>query len=388
MSLRLFEANGIPMLGNPDNGFIIGLEPHEALACRGLLSDQTTLDEIAITLPELADTIALGFQDQEPPSHKTAYLHVTDRCNLQCRGCYSETEARNMRRDPSLDDLKAALKFLRQWGASELSVSGGEPLLRSDLAELLFEAKRIGIDRINVLTNGTICDREQIGSIAPYVDTISVSFDGVSSTSPAYIRKQNRFNQLLRFVGVCNDAGISTCITPTLHRLNHEDAPGYRRLARELGSQVSFSLLSAPANQSEIQDLLPANSTLGSIATELYESHTSCGDQLDGLCCRESCGAGSSVLSIAADGEIYPCHMLHKPSLSLGNAFSGNDINLDTKAFETAKRTISCSATNCDHFYLCGGGCIARAINTDTSVDPYCTLFKTFNNLLLSNAAQ
>ena len=108
------------------------------------------------------------------------------------------------------------------------------------------------------------------------------------------------------------------------------------------------------------------------------------GDDLPGggsLGVRRSCGAGVRTLSVAADGTVYPCHMLHDRRLAMGNAFSddaekimGGEVarqfaELDARKFDR------CDA--CSRRPMCGGGCRARALMSTGSLagcDPYCAL--------------
>lgn len=90
-----------------------------------------------------------------PVPLQSAYLHVTHHCNLNCIGCYSAVDARNARRDLTLDELRGIIDALADAGCRHVVISGGEPFLRDDLAAIVAYVRERGIDSVDVLTNGT-----------------------------------------------------------------------------------------------------------------------------------------------------------------------------------------------------------------------------------------
>ena len=100
----------------------------------------------------------------------SAYLHVSNTCNLSCVGCYSADCNRNRAVDPSLDDLCHAIDVLACLGVTRLVISGGEPFLREDLPEIAQHAREQGMTSITVLTNGTHCGDEMLAKLVGNVD--------------------------------------------------------------------------------------------------------------------------------------------------------------------------------------------------------------------------
>ena len=81
--------------------------------------------------------------------------NCTARCNLRCLHCYSLSDASCAKEELTTEQ---AVQFLAQLPAAKAPVvlfSGGEPLLRRDLPELLTEARRLGL-RTVISTNGTL----------------------------------------------------------------------------------------------------------------------------------------------------------------------------------------------------------------------------------------
>ena len=135
----------IPMIGNTATGYSIGLTPEGAAVCHRMFSEDVTEAEVAAVHADLpahlrrggfvvedveADDVTLGkgvegveraegvgagnaaaaasapSASAVPAPLQSAYLHVTHHCNLNCIGCYSAVDARNTRRDLTLDELR------------------------------------------------------------------------------------------------------------------------------------------------------------------------------------------------------------------------------------------------------------------------------------------
>lgn len=95
-----------------------------------------------------------------------ATLELTRRCNLNCIHCYLGDQAEQHRRQPSELDTGAVKQALTEWaeaGCLYLTLTGGEPLLRPDFAEIYRHARELGLV-VTVFTNGTLVT-EQITAL-------------------------------------------------------------------------------------------------------------------------------------------------------------------------------------------------------------------------------
>ena len=397
----LFSFGGVPMVGNLRTGGLIGLTPEGAETCRALAGRDVPEEEIPNSCRELVDHLRRGGYLEGPKPGRarvrSAYLHVTQRCNLSCRFCYSEADDRNRANDPTLDELAAALVLLASLGCERLVISGGEPFLRADLPDVAERCRTAGIPDVTVLTNGLLVDGEAVRPLAGLVSCVGVAFDGPSADAPAHLRGAQRFDRLVAAVRAVRDAGIEARVIPTLHAANLADMPRYERLAKELGATLGYSLLTADGRG------------MGALAlseTQLHELGRRCaaggllGDESVGagttrLCARRSCGAGVGTLSVAADGTVYPCHMLHDRRLAMGNAFVDTPEKIMSSAVAAMMRDLGiekierCAACSVRH--LCGGGCRARALMAGGGLrgpDPYCELSRSHYEAVADQLSQ
>lgn len=394
-SVVMFEFAGYPIVGNLDTGYIIGLTQEGAALCAELMTADILPEQITNVDQNLFHHLEKGlfFSDKTPPdSIPSAYIHVTQRCNLSCVGCYSNDDGRNTIKDPSTNQLKRALSELAGAGVEKLVISGGEPFLRNDLAELVSYAHiDCGIAHITVITNGTIANNRLIDKLSSCVDSIAVSVDGYSAECLPYIRREQRFTQLVETIKTIKGSGIQAHIIPTVHSKNLDDIPHYIALANDLGVTLNFSILSCREDDNEASELLLSEADqikLGKIsASPMQDMKIEFRDTPMSLTlnARSSCGAGKGILSVASDGTVYPCHMLHDKEFALGNIFFETLESILEKPLQ--KRLLAASVTefsdcnSCDIQYLCGGGCRARVYYMTGAVlakDPYCAMIKKF----------
>lgn len=386
-----FDMRGIPVVGNTITGALVGLTPEGTALCDAMLERDVAGEDIPVECEELVSYLAAhSFEEDAGASEasclSSAYLHVSNTCNLSCMGCYSADCNRNRAADPSLDDLCRAIDVLAHLGVTRLVISGGEPFLREDLAEVTQHARGQGMTNIAVLTNGTHCGDKALAKLAGNVDVVSVSFDGASPEAPAYIRGEQLFDTLVDAVKRIQTAGIQTHMLPTLHARNIQDVPAYIELSKQLGCTVGFSLLSG--SRTNLGDLMPSEPCLIELADTMIAvarkgevvSIDDAFNPMRALSVRACCGAGKTSVSVASDGTVYPCHMLHKPEFALGNAFTDGASaiadNLSQFAMPSVDEIEGCSS--CENRYLCGGGCRARTYDEHGCMarrDPYCAYY-------------
>ena len=378
---EIFSLGGIPAIANYKTGGLIGLTEEGLKLCEAMQEDDIELAQIPLSCKELVEHLKSGsYLDEEAKTaaKRHAYIHVTQRCNLNCRFCYSRNSLRNHLADPSLSDLGKAIALLAKWKASRLVISGGEPFLRDDLPEIVLRARGVGIGEVALISNGTLITQEALVPLSSTVDKIAISFDGWNPASPAWLRDGQRFEILKRKIELISGAGIKPHIIVTLHHKNVGDIPAYRSLATNLGASLSFSMLLARESYANSFALTDEElKTLGKDEAEHGDSPS--------ISCRKTCGTGTTSLSIEADGTVYPCHMFHQPELAMGNAFT--DSLKDIQSSSMARRFVSLDSKafdgcqTCRHRPLCGGGCRARAFYAKGSLrakDPYCALSNAY----------
>lgn len=389
----LFDFAGFSILGCTSTGAFVGLSPDEKEACSEALSSDARKIPSSVFSTEAMSVFSQGgfiSSCDRTALPVTAYFHVTQRCNLRCIGCYSWNSLRNRSDDLATVDSLSILRKLGLIGVKNLIISGGEPFLRKDLAELVIGAKGSGIESVSVITNGTLLNIDALQKMAPFVDCVAVSFDGYSSESPSLLRGQQRFGELKKAIALIQDCGIKAHIIATIHSCNIYDIPSYISLARSLGTTINFSLLSASGDNNEIRDLLLDNGSLESLAGMLiaeFDSGFGICDVIQSGCLsvKKCCGAGVKCLSVSSEGLLYPCHMLQRDEFFISNLLVDEiaDVKerIKTNIFYEMSAVGITECAECEFVHVCGGGCRARSVMLYRDAchkDPYCALFKRY----------
>ena len=105
---------------------------------------------------------------------------LTYRCPLQCRYCSNPVDFARRSEELTTDEWIKVLREARQLGAMQLGFSGGEPLLRPDLEDLIREARTLGYYS-NLITSGVGMDEDRVARFKRAgLDHIQVSFQASS----------------------------------------------------------------------------------------------------------------------------------------------------------------------------------------------------------------
>jgi cyclic pyranopterin phosphate synthase len=154
-------------------------------------------------------------------------LSVTDRCNLRCHYCMAERMQFMPRADLlSLKELVALADIFIARGVSRLRLTGGEPLVRHGILDLVRElGKRLGrgLDEVTLTTNGT-----QLESAAgPLQDAgvrrINISLDTLDAERFRHITRGGDLEQVIRGIDAAREAGLAVKINMVALKCLNED---------------------------------------------------------------------------------------------------------------------------------------------------------------------
>jgi len=170
---------------------------------------------------------------------------ITDKCNLKCIMC-------NQWRAPSgeglkADEWKAIIDDLKKNKIKSIHFSGGEPLLRGDLGELIFHGSRNGF-AVGLTTNGILLTEEILNNfIDSGLRSIAVSMDGVGAEYEKIRGVPNSFEKLKKAVLAVSEAKrkrkIDASINFTLMKNNMKSLKGVKEFADRLKLPVAVCLL-------------------------------------------------------------------------------------------------------------------------------------------------
>jgi len=155
------------------------------------------------------------------------------RCNLACKHCYATSADIDFAGELSTAEVFTVMDDLKAFGVSVLILSGGEPLLRPDIFEISRRAKEMGF-YVGLSSNGTLINHDNIADIERVgYDYVGVSLDGMRDTHDRFRRKQGAFDESIRGIRLCHQAGIKIGLRFTLTQDNATELPELLQLMRD-----------------------------------------------------------------------------------------------------------------------------------------------------------
>lgn len=365
---------------------------------------QLLQQEIDFQLAEqaLLQPANVGFRAQhQTPETLTAWLHITNACNLDCPYCYVRKSSARMDEATGLKALAHIFDTAQRHGFRrvKLKYAGGEATLHFKLVRRLHEealqlatAHNLALREV-VLSNGVHLRPADADWLAESGIKLMVSLDGVGEVhdrqrpyrngAPSFSHLEHTVDHLLR------PRGIKPDVTITLTRLNAGGAADAVRwaLARDLPVSLNFyrqNILSASRQELDLEEQAIIDGMLAAYAE--FEVHLPVRPFLNGLLDRvqaeahaHTCGVQHSYLVVTHEGRIAQCQMhLDQPVpatltgdlLPLVAAGPIQNLAVDDKE----------GCRSCEFRYRCTGGCPLETFRATGRWDvqsPHCHIYKT-----------
>ena len=199
---------------------------------------------------EPSDALRYGRDSNKLPSHLLQFSkdkkpvvvwNVGQRCNLKCVHCYSQSKDIEYPGELNTKEAKAMLDGLAEYGAPVILFSGGEPLMREDLMELITYAKDKGL-RAVISTNGTLITEEKAEELKQFgLSYVGISLDGLRETNDKFRGIEGAFDDALQGIRNCLKLGIKVGLRFTINKRNAQDIPGiFELIEKEKIPRVCF----------------------------------------------------------------------------------------------------------------------------------------------------
>jgi radical SAM protein with 4Fe4S-binding SPASM domain len=328
----------------------------------------------------------------------TLQWHVTDRCNLRCAHCYQGERGA----DPPYNQLLSALgqftdllgRLSDQRGVGvrgHVNLTGGEPLVREDLMDLIREIRRAGLT-FALLTNGTLLDDRFVMELRDLRPSyVQVSVDGLEDTHDR-IRGKGSYRRAADGLCRLDRAGIRTMVSFTAHRANCGDLEATARMMRKLGAEKVWTdrmvplgsgagIASEVLTPQETREYVRALGRARRGRTGIAHPEVAMDRALQFLGGNGSpyrCTAGYSLLALLPDGQVYPCRRMPIPvgninDKELSDIYFGSEVLIRLR--DPERMDDRCRA--CAFSRVCHGGlrCMSYALTGDPFIaDPGCWL--------------
>lgn len=247
----------------------------------------------------------------EPLPQKNIVVALTHKCNLKCKHCFVSASP-EMRDELSFDEIIKIVDKICKSKVEYLAFTGGEPLVRRDILEILRYTRNHFLGKICLMTNGTMITNENVKEIVGCVDSIDISIDGVDEETCSQIRGKNVFNKVIHAIELLHEEGftkISLSMVLTKENIIYEKK--FDELNKKLGTSPMKRKFSPIGRGAENREKFE-------IKLDLNEKpilDIKAAQQEVSIC---HCGALTRTLYIGYDGYIYPCNTLDRKEYSLG----------------------------------------------------------------------
>ena len=319
---------------------------------------------------------------------------ITYRCPLHCAFCYNPTDYANYTKNElDTESWIKVLKDARKMGALQLGISGGEPLLRDDIEDIVVEAKNLGYYS-NLITSGVGLTEKRIDAFKNGgLDHIQLSMHDITEEISNFVTDTKTFQLKKKVAAMIKDRGYPMVLNVVIHRYNIAHVKEILEMAEALGADYvelantqyyGWSLINR--NQ-----LMPTKEQIEQAEKVTNDFREKVGNKMkiffvvpDYFAERpKKCmnGWGEVFMIVTANGDVLPCHSARVlPNIEFPNV--KND-NLDSVWYRSAafnkyrgdswmkEPCISCSEKEND---LGGCRCQAFLLSGDAeAADPICT---------------
>lgn len=242
-----------------------------------------------------------------------AQLDLTYRCNERCVHCYLDHDDAG---EMTFAELDRVLGEMAEAGVFQLTLSGGEPLLRKDFFAIARRARELDFN-VKLKSNGLLIGQEAAAALrALCLDTIQISIYSHRAEVHDAITKVP--GSLKRSIGAARflvAQGLRVKFATVLMRQNRGDYPAVQALASEVGAGFTLdptitphlngdrSLLALNIDPGDLRTVLRDERVVGDVAEFCTTPPAPGRDELDAF----PCSAGHSACYISPYGEVYPC---------------------------------------------------------------------------------
>ncbi len=367
------------------------------------------------TAKAMANIGLLIQQDQTVPAIKnqtkglSAWLHLTNTCNLRCDYCYLHKTVESMSPEIGFASLRTLFDSAQKHNYQfvKIKYAGGEPFICFDLLrDMHYEADRlkqkygIGLEEV-IISNGTLINKDHIDFLMDQNISLSISLDGRGDTHDqqrAHINGKGSFAEIEKTLLICRKKKYLPNITITVTDRNAEYLAEIADYLLEIGLHFNFNFYRENDCSASFQDLkigeerivngikrayraiekkLPEWSLLGSLAdrSSFLAPHT------------HTCSVGRDYMVIDHQGQISKCQMTI--GLPITNIYSSDpltDIRNDKLGIQNISVDEKEGCKSCDWKNWCTGGCSLATYRATGRYDvksPNCNIYKAIYPELL-----
>lgn len=237
-------------------------------------------------------------------------ISITNRCNLNCKGCYANAQIRNENEELSKDELQNIFSQAEDLGTSIIMLAGGEPLMRPEILETAAKFKNI---LFPVFTNSTLIDESYLRFFKTNKNIIPIlSMEGHQNQTDDR-RGAGIFNTIIEKAENLNSNNIhfGASLTLTSQNYNIILKDEYIESLVEKGSKLTFFVEYVPQSEKELELCITPDQK-ANLSAKLKSYENKYGGMFTALPGDEEqyggcLAAGRGFIHISSSGDVEPC---------------------------------------------------------------------------------
>ncbi|MFB3889253.1 MAG: radical SAM protein [Candidatus Bathyarchaeia archaeon] len=315
--------------------------------------------------------------------------NLTRRCNLKCPHCYINAAASESTDELTTEESKRLIDQISEVSRPMLILSGGEPLLRGDVYELVRYGTHSGL-KMAVGSNGALIDSATARKLREAgIKTVSISLDSsVPERHDEFRGAPGSWQKAVNAIKALRESDVLVQVNTTLTQQNYGEIDDIMTLAENLGVENFHLFFLVPTGRgAKLADVSPEmyehmiKTTFAKTGKHRLNVRPSCAPQfmriakdmnMDMRQWIRGCIAGLYYCRVFPNGDITPCPYL---PVKLGNIREQpfRDIWFGSEVFRALRDsdTLKGKCGACEHRNLCGG-CRARAYGLSGDFIDYC----------------
>ena len=235
---------------------------------------------------------------------------ITDRCNLNCKGCYNQNLRKSSKEELSSDRMKGIISEAKELGISFIVLAGGEPLVRREILNITGDHPEI---IFLIFTNGLLIDKEVLSKLTQQKNVVPIiSLEGYEEETDER-RGKGVYDVLQRKIGRLKNKKTFFGLSLTVTRSNFDTIinRGFIKKLTLLGCKIFF-LPEYTAIRGGTEDWVPTVKQRASIAgimksfrsefSAIFVALPSDEEEFGGCL-----SAGRGFIHISAEGNLEPC---------------------------------------------------------------------------------
>lgn len=180
--------------------------------------------------------------------HRDLRISLTDKCNLRCTYCMPAEGVPWLAKQNILttDEIERVARVLARLGIVEVRLTGGEPLLRPDLVDVVRRLARIegedGPLRVSLTTNAIRLEKVIDDLVAAGLERLNISIDTINAEKFADLTRRDRFEDVLTGIEAARRSGLRPLKlnAVAMRGVNDDEFPDLLRFAMEHEAELRF----------------------------------------------------------------------------------------------------------------------------------------------------